>query len=497
MLFNSFQFIFLFLPLVLIGYYSASKFAGRDLAKLILVAMSMFFYAYWKLEYLPILLVSILCNFLCGRALATMDLGKKNQRKFLCWAAVAFNICLLSFFKYTDFVLENVYALLPTEPSFLFNYALPLGISFFTFQQIAYIIDTYNHPDTKYSLLDYSLFVSFFPQLIAGPIVHHKEIVPQFDRVIDREQRWRNFASGVQMFTIGLFKKVIIADTMAQWVNSGFDNAASLGFADAWCVSLAYTFQLYFDFSGYCDMAIGAALLVNIHIPINFSSPYKATSIQDFWRRWHITLSRWLRDYIYIPLGGGKREEHRVYLNILVTFLIGGIWHGAGWTFILWGVMHGVALVVHRMWSRHGIAIYPPLACLLTFIFINFTWVVFRAESINSAMSIYKAMLGLKSMTFMADSTLFELAGTQASLLSTLGTHLGYGFSALPPCLLLLAAICFLAPNSQELTEGIFTRESYPWNKAIVRAATLSLLLGAALSYMVAFTSTEFMYFNF
>ena len=247
----------------------------------------------------------------------------------------------------------------------------------------------------QYDFLNYCLFVTFFPQLIAGPIVHHKEMMPQFANVRNKIINYKNIALGLFIFSIGLFKKVVIADSFAVWATNGFDKALVLNLFEAWATSLSYTFQLYFDFSGYCDMAIGAALLFNIKLPINFNSPYKALNIQDFWRRWHITLSRFLRDYIYIPLGGNRKGRLRTYANLMATFIIGGIWHGAGWTFVFWGFLHGVALVIHRIWSELGFKMNKILAWFITFNFINITWVFFRAKDWDDALKVLKGMFGL------------------------------------------------------------------------------------------------------
>ena len=250
----------------------------------------------------------------------------------------------------------------------------------------------------QYDFLNYCLFVTFFPQLIAGPIVHHKEMMPQFANLKNRVINYKNIALGLFIFSIGLFKKVVIADSFAVWATNGFDKAAVLNLFEAWATSLSYTFQLYFDFSGYCDMAIGAALLFNIKLPINFNSPYKALDIQDFWRRWHITLSRFLRDYIYIPLGGNRKGRLRTYVNLMATFIIGGIWHGAGWTFVFWGFLHGVALVIHRIWSELGFKMNKFLAWFITFNFINITWVFFRAKDWDDALKVLKGMFGLSGI---------------------------------------------------------------------------------------------------
>ena len=278
--------------------------------------------------------------------------------------------------------------------------ALPLAISFFTFQQISYLVDSYRGETKEYDFLNYALFVTFFPQLIAGPIVHHKEMMPQFASKWNLVKNYKNIALGLFIFSIGLFKKVVIADTFAVWATAGFDTATTLNLFEAWATSLSYTFQLYFDFSGYTDMAIGAALLFNIKLPINFNSPYKATSIQDFWRRWHITLSRFLKDYIYIPLGGNRKGEFRTYANLMATFIIGGLWHGADWTFVFWGFLHGFALVIHRAWSKLGFKLNTILAWFITFNFINISWVFFRAKEWDDAIKVLSSMFSLDNMIF-------------------------------------------------------------------------------------------------
>ena len=305
---------------------------------------------------------------------------------------VSINILLLGYYKYADFFIDNINYAAGTHIESL-DLLLPLAISFFTFQQIAYLIDCYKGSAKEYDFLNYSLFVTFFPQLIAGPIVHHSEMMPQFirnDR--DHQVKYENVAAGTFIFSIGLFKKVVIADTFAVVATNGFDNADALNLIEAWVTSLSYTFQLYFDFSGYTDMAIGCALLFNIKLPMNFNSPYKASNIQDFWRRWHITLSRFLRDYIYIPLGGNRQGSIDTYRNILLTFFIGGIWHGAGWTFVIWGILHGVAMVIHGIWSRFGFALNRYVAWFVTFNFVNLSWVFFRASDFDTASKIIKSM---------------------------------------------------------------------------------------------------------
>ena len=318
---------------------------------------------------------------------------------------------MLGYFKYTDFLIEN-FNLAFNSNAELLNLALPLAISFFTFQQIAYLVDSYRQETKEYDFLNYALFVTFFPQLIAGPIVHHKEMMPQFAKTRNKVKNYRNIAMGLFIFSIGLFKKVVIADTFAVWATQGFDVSTTLNLFEAWATSLSYTFQLYFDFSGYTDMAIGLALLFNIRLPVNFNSPYKATNIQDFWRRWHITLSRFLRDYVYIPLGGNKKGSFRTYNNLMATFVIGGLWHGAGWTFIFWGFLHGLALIIQRLWEKLGFKLWTWLAWFITFNFVNIAWVFFRAKEWGDAVKVLRSMFSLDN------TTIKEITSNKLNLLS-------------------------------------------------------------------------------
>ncbi|MDP2253792.1 MAG: MBOAT family protein, partial [Thiobacillus sp.] len=362
-----------------------------------LVLASLVFYAWWNVQYLPLILISILVNFAVGSALAKRVPAGPIKPEWLLAAGIAFNLGLLGYYKYADFFLGNLGRLVdaPIEP---LGIVLPLAISFFTFTQVAYLVDSYRGKAKEYDLLNYALFVTFFPHLIAGPVVHHGEIMPQFAAVANLARRYRNVLLGLMLFSVGLAKKVLIADTFAVWATAGFDQAETLNFFEAWVTSLSYTFQIYFDFSGYTDMALGAALLFNIRMPFNFNSPYRATNIQDFWRRWHITLSRFLRDYLYIPLGGSRRGGGRMLTNLLVTFVLGGLWHGATWMFVLWGGLHGAAMVIHRLWQRVGLRMSPLLAWLLTFNFINLTWVFFRAQTLDDALKVLRGMSGLDAI---------------------------------------------------------------------------------------------------
>ena len=335
----------------------------------------------------------MLFNYNIGNLL----LKDKNHSKKILIFGISTNLLLLGYFKYSDFFIENINLTFGGNFTPL-HLALPLAISFFTFQQIAYLVDSYRKETEKYDFLNYALFITFFPQLIAGPIVHHKEMMPQFEINKSKYINHKNIDMGIFIFSMGLFKKVIIADTFASWATTGFDVAEKLNLIEAWSTSLSYTFQLYFDFSGYTDMAIGVALLFNIRLPINFNSPYKAMDIQDFWRRWHITLSRFLRDYIYIPLGGNRKGKVRTYANLLGTFILGGLWHGAGWTFIFWGFLHGIALVIHRLWSGLGFRLWRWVAWIITFNFINISWIFFRAKEWDDAIKVLSAMFSLDNI---------------------------------------------------------------------------------------------------
>ena len=326
---------------------------------------------------------------------------------------VSFNLLLLGGFKYTDFIFSNLNSLGASLP--LPHILLPLALSFVTFQQIAFLVDTYRSEEIKrIDWLDYSLFITFFPQLIAGPIVHHKEMMPQFASLLSKGRGlidWERFARGLFIFSIGLFKKVVVADNFAIYANNGFGAAESgthLNFLEGWLTSLSYTFQLYFDFSGYCDMAIGIALFFGITLPINFNSPYKASNIKEFWKRWHMTLGRFLTEYLYIPLGGNKKGFSRELVNVFIVFTLSGIWHGAGWGFIIWGVLHAIAMIIQRVYryvlkSVFGIEeirskVYIVLCWILTFNFINLSWVFFRSESVSGAVDLIKGMMGMNGI---------------------------------------------------------------------------------------------------
>ncbi|SFV50231.1 Probable poly(beta-D-mannuronate) O-acetylase [hydrothermal vent metagenome] len=352
----------------------------------------------------------------------------------------------------------------------LLHLALPLAISFFTFQQVAYLVDSYRGETKEYNFLNYTLFVTFFPQLIAGPIVHHREMMSQFIQSKNNSIEVKNIMGGLFIFFIGLFKKVVIADTFAIWATEGFDHSVTLSFVEAWITSLSYSFQIYFDFSGYADMAIGAALLFNIKLPINFNSPYRATSVQDYWRRWHITFGRFLRNYIYIPLGGNRKGISRTYTNLMITLLFAGFWHGAGWGFVIWGFLHGVALVINHQWRSLDFRLNIISAWFITFFYINLTRVFFRANEFKDALKVLKGMFGMNGISFYYSFT--------------------YNFALLYIFMAFIIVLVF--KNSNELVELL--KRYYLF--------AISLLFTFTLLQMINFTisgdkASEFLYFNF
>ena len=485
MLFNSYEFIFAFLPLTFFIYFFLLQKRLVTGAKVFLVFSSLFFYSWWNVSYLPLILASMLFNYSIGNSLNENFQKVKIQKKTLLFIGIITNLALLVYFKYSDFFIENMNSVFTTDTTLL-HLALPLAISFFTFQQIAYLVDSYRQETAEYDFLNYALFVTFFPQLIAGPIVHHKEMMPQFASRWNLVKNYKNIATGLFIFSMGLFKKVVIADTFAVWVNNGFDNAVYLNMLEAWATSLSYTFELYFDFSGYTDMAIGAALLFNIKLPQNFNSPYKATTIQDFWRRWHITLSRFLKDYIYIPLGGNRKGEARTYTNLITTFLLGGIWHGAGWTFVFWGFLHGIALVINHIWNKIPFKLPKILAWFITFNFINITWVFFRAHSFGEARQILQAMIGMNGIVIdrHLEKFLFFLHNFNVEF-SRVATHIGSGDRVLGWMLGAFITIKFLKTMIEFTSQGLSIKMSM---------LSSILFIYAVLSMTKV---SEFLYFNF
>jgi alginate O-acetyltransferase complex protein AlgI len=453
MLFNSELFVGLFLPITTAVFLILGTMELRRFAIAWLVLASCIFYGWFRVEYLALLLALIVINYAIGIRLAR-DYRTQRQRPALAAAGVLINVAVLAYFKYTNFVIENANTLVGT--SFVAQkIILPLGISFFIFQKIAFLIDAYRGRVDEYNFLDFSLFVMYFPQLIAGPITHHREMIPQFRNPSIYRVSPTNLAAGISLFAIGMFKKAVVADQMALWADRVFA-AAQAGTAptllESWGGVLAFTFQIYFDFSAYTDMALGIALMMNLRLPFNFDSPYKATNIIDFWRRWHMTLSRFLRDYIYIPLGGNRRGPGRRYVNLMATMLIGGLWHGAAWTFVAWGALHGLYLIINHSWHAvrrrlgRGQARFGSLggwgARILTFIAVAVAWVFFRAESFATALIILKGMIGLNGWALPSDYV------PEPGKLEPIFQHRPH-LKMLILCALLVAI--WKLPNSQEL----------------------------------------------
>ncbi len=402
MLFNSYSFLLLFLPVTLLVYVLAARTVGRGAAFSWLVLASLFFYGWWRWFNLALLLGSLVFNYTAGTWLGRLE--QRRPARVVLGLALAFNLGFLGYFKYANFFVENLNDVFKTGWGWA-EIALPLGISFYTFQKVAYLVDSYQGRTRGYGFRDFCLFVSFFPQLIAGPITHHGEIMPQFRNRDPAKVSWDDWSVGWTLFVFGLAKKVLIADRLAEFATPVFrvaQQGGHLGLTEAWVGVLAYTLQLYFDFSGYSDMAIGLARLFGLRLPMNFNSPYQATNIADFWRRWHITLSRFLREYLYIPLGGNRHGPARKYLNLFLTMLVGGFWHGAGWTFVLWGALHGFYLLVYHAWRDwRGERVQAPPGRLglfgaraVTFLAVMFAWVFFRASSLAAAKTLLLGLVG-------------------------------------------------------------------------------------------------------
>lgn len=476
MVFSSYEMIFLFLPIVLIGYYALSQIEQSIFQKLFLVGASLFFYAYFNPVYLVIILSSIIINYLISKVIVRLD-KVFLYKKIVLAVGILFNIGLLGYFKYYDFFISNINAVFDTDFN-LKNVILPLGISFFTFQQLSFLISVYKKQEKIENLIDYSLFVVFFPQLVAGPIVLYSEMIPQF---LDKKNRYlnhENFAKGLYIFCMGLFKKTVIADTIALFVNNGF-GLSYFSAPAAWAVALSYTLQIYFDFSGYSDMAIGLGKLFNIDIPANFSSPYTSESITVFWRRWHITLGRALSTYVYIPLGGNRKGAVRTYLNLFVTFLVSGLWHGAAWTFVIWGALHGIIVATERLFANLLAKIPKVIKIACTFLTVNFLWVLFRATSFEQAINIYKGMFNFSDLSLSQIATL-NLDGIiqfpeKIAILYVVGI------------LLLLTFVVFFTKNSQYRAENFkFSR------KNLFETVILFVISVIHLSRL-----STFIYFNF
>ncbi|MEQ8708379.1 MAG: MBOAT family protein [Rhodospirillales bacterium] len=516
MLFNSLEFIFIFLPMSLVAFYGARwLFRGsvRPLLAVLLV-VSLFFYGYWNADYLWLLAGSVVFNYGCG------ELLRRYPGKGLLAVGVTFNILLLGIFKYTGFLVSEIGDLFHTgwsAPDIL----LPLAISFFTFQQIAYLVDCYRgQAEGSGGLLEYAVFVSFFPQLIAGPIVRHSDVAPQFRSRLGGRFSSPLMATGITLFVLGLFKKIVIADSLAPMADRAFgivESGTLLSLFEAWAGLMAFTLQIYFDFSGYTDMALGLAAMFGISLPMNFRSPYKAQSIIDFWRRWHITLSTFLRDYVYIPLGGSRGASRRRYVNLLIVMLIGGLWHGAGWTFVLWGGAHGLMLCLNHLWIRSAVAWRPALprwaGWVFTFIGVALAWVLFRAETLPGASAMYASLAGSGGV-MIPETVISRLPGMAGSVLASFTVPVQWDgervFQA-TDLLMLLAAfgLCLLVPRFDEILSGLKEGRmfrSFSVQNLVVSIAgsrTAGMLCGIGVSIMLwvavlsAVRDRTFLYFQF
>lgn len=500
MLFTQIEFLFLFLPATLAGYFVLARFVEAPAARLSWLALaSLVFYGYWDLHFVPIILVSIVFNYAMGLLIARQ---KDAARGWLFATAIAANLGALAFYKYTNFGIQ-IFGALTHHKYPALSIVLPLGISFFTFTQIAYLADVYGGYAHERSFVKYGLFVTYFPHLIAGPILHHREMMPQFGSDESRRLSAEKLAIGLTILTIGLFKKSFIADSFGLMATPVFQAANSnhLQAFDAWGGALAYSLQIYFDFSGYSDMAIGISTMFGIRLPFNFDSPYKSQSIVEFWRRWHISLSRFLRDYLYIPLGGNRHGEQRRYWNLFLTMLLGGLWHGAGYTFLIWGALHGLFLIINHRWStltqqRPTLARlsqtgwYTVASLCLTQLAVLLAWVFFRADDPNAAIRLVKGAIGL--------STPQKIGPT--------------GLVTGPQMLLILAGYlaCLILPNVNAMFAhwkvGIETYHNprpwsllnISWRPSIVWAVGTSLgLVAAILMNIVAGDNSQFLYFQF
>jgi D-alanyl-lipoteichoic acid acyltransferase DltB (MBOAT superfamily) len=513
-LFNSYEFLFFFLPLTVGVFFLLCAGPWPRAAAAWLALMSVLFYGYWSPRYVALLLGSVAANFLAAQLLLRCRArgGPLTAYQVLTLAVIG-NLAVLGYFKYANFFIESVRSVAGIDIP-LAAVLLPIGISFFTFTQIAFLVDTYQGKAREANFLPYLLFVTYFPHLVAGPVLHHAEMMPQFARRETYRFQLDNFLSGATIFTIGLFKKVILADGIQPFVAPAFDGGAGhmLTGLEAWGAALAYSLQLYFDFSGYSDMAIGLSRLFNVELPLNFNSPYKSRNIVEFWRRWHMTLSRFLRDYLYVPLGGNRLGLPRRYVNLMLTMLLGGLWHGAGWTFVIWGGLHGLYLVINHAWQALRGRLAGPrasgspwttaAAVVLTFVAVDVAWVFFRAKSLDAALRMLEAMSGANGWVLPIEwrHGLTALLGAPVALLhfDDLTAFAGTRQVAWVAVLLSIAWFC---PNSQQIMTRLGRLQlgrlraavSLSWASLGALSVTLFLLAAINASHGVS----EFIYFNF
>lgn len=529
MLFNSLEFIFFFLPVTL-GLFFLIGLVNVRLAVLWIVLSSLFFYGWWNPGHVCLLLTSMIFNYGVGIGIVRTAVREESGRRagWLLAGGITANLLLLGYFKYTPFLAEILQS--------FFNFSwrpapvkLPLGISFFTFTQVAFLIDVFRKRDrSTYRLLDYGWFVTYFPHLIAGPIYYHSEMIPQMQNREVYRFRPENVAAGISIFSLGLFKKAVLADPLAAIARPAFEAAAqgqAPGVVETWTAALAYTCQLYFDFSGYVDMAVGLSLMFNIRLPLNFNSPYQAVNMIEFWRRWHMTLGRFFRDYLYIPLGGSRRGRVRQYANLMMTMLLCGLWHGAGWTFVLWGGLHGLFLVINRVWQRLRTAtgMKRPSSCrygrflsrLLTFVAVVVAWAIFRADNLSAAVVLLKGLAGVNGVALPVAWS--AALGSLGAFFAHCGIAFRGNFGGLWPDtsamlrVAALLAILWMAPNTSEIMARCrpvlnmavdgragFRTAWFQWRLNGIFALVSALLaLSAVLSIVLVDEVLEFVYFKF
>jgi len=499
LLFTSGEFLFVFLPITLLVFFAAARFAGRAAAAAWLAVASLIFYGYWRIEHTVLLVVSIAVNYTFGEWILRARHHAKPTARLLLFVAIAANLGTLAYFKYADFFLRTAADLSGADIPLL-GVVLPLGISFFTFTQIAYLVDVHAGKVVERNPIHYALFVTYFPHLIAGPVLHHAEMMPQFRSAEIYRPALRNFVIGLAFLLMGLAKKVLIADTVAPVANMVFGASAEVPLATsaAWLGVVAYTLQIYFDFSGYSDMAVGLSLLIGVRLPYNFNSPYQAWNITEFWRRWHMTLSRFLRDYLYVPLGGNRHGRARRYVNLMLTMLLGGLWHGASWTFVIWGGLHGAYLVVNHGWqwlrermgwqraaSGAAALLGRGAGVALTLLCVMIGWVFFRAVDVATAAGILTSMFGLRE------------GGVPIASLA------GYSQGAIV-WIALFAVLAVFGRNSQRLIDGQLAgwldrksaRPRHPEWLAFLSGAMCVGVVSMAIA-AASRTVSEFIYFNF
>lgn len=482
MLFNSYIFIFLFLPVALCLYYFLNKLKKYTMAQVFLIGMSCWFYAYFNLSYLLLLGGSVLVNYFFHCLIC------REKHKACMIAGVFFNLLLLCYFKYFDFFVENINAVFGTS-FMLRNIVLPLGISFFTFQQISFLADTYKGETGKCGFIEYALFVVFFPQLIAGPIVTHGEMMAQFRDPLRKKPDGDLFAKGIMLFTLGLAKKVILADTLGGAVDWGYGAISVLDSTNAAIISVLYTFQLYFDFSGYCDMAKGIGYMLHIELPVNFNSPYQSAGIIEFWKRWHITLGRFFTKYVYIPLGGSRKGKAKTCRNSFIVFFLSGLWHGASWTFVLWGVMHGIGYMIDYLGKPFWKKVPRRLMVFLTFCFVNLAFVSFRSPDLGTMCGMYRQIFSGGFGPPMAEIALFFKGSAWDYLFQVIPVSSVFVRDYLPCVLFMVLALylAFIGKNAAERVE----RSRFGIGSA---AGTAVLFLYCVVSLAGV---SSFLYFNF